>query len=132
MHPAFALARTRLTETRSELDAFLQANEERLTPLEADQDASAVWLREVSRASGIEGVYTGMENVLKEVLTVVDGGVFGQSSSFHMQLLASRCEDRQENRSHRPGTLPNARRASVVPSSRAIELPSRSQGRSSQ
>jgi hypothetical protein len=88
MHPAFALARTRLTETRSEIDAFLQANDERLTPLEADQDASAVWLRAVSRASGIEGVYTCMENVLKEVLAVVDGGVFGRSSSFHMQLLA--------------------------------------------
>lgn len=88
MHPAFALARTRLTETRSELDAFLQANDERLTPLEADQGDSAIWLRAVSRASGIEGVYTGMENVLKEVLTVVDGGVFGRSSSFHMQLLA--------------------------------------------
>jgi hypothetical protein len=37
MHPAFALARTRLTETRSEIDAFLQANDERLTPLEASR-----------------------------------------------------------------------------------------------
>ena len=92
MHPAFALARTRLTETRSEFDAFLQANEERLVPLEEDQNASAAWIRAVSRASGIEGVYTGMENVLKEVLNVVDGGVFGKSESFHAQLLAQAAE----------------------------------------
>lgn len=92
MHPAFALTRTRLTETRSEFDAFLQANEERLVPLENDQNASASWIRAVSRASGIEGVYTGMENVLKEVLNVVDGGVFGKSESFHAQLLAQAAE----------------------------------------
>jgi hypothetical protein len=88
VHPAFALTRTRLTETRSEFEAFLQANTERLVPLEENQEASAAWLRAVSRASGIEGVYTGMENVLREVLNLVDGGVFGKSESFHAQLLA--------------------------------------------
>jgi hypothetical protein len=92
VHPAFALTRTRLTETRSEFDAFLQANAEHLVPLEENQDASAAWLRVVSRASGIEGVYTGMENVLKELLNVVDGGVFGKSESFHAQLLAQAVE----------------------------------------
>lgn len=73
VHPAFALTRTRLTETRSEFDVFLQANQERLIPLEGDQNASAAWIRAVSRASGIEGVYSGMEGVLKEVHNVVDG-----------------------------------------------------------
>jgi hypothetical protein len=58
-------------------------------PLEEDQNASAAWIRAVSRASGIEGVHTGMENVLKEVLNVVDGGVFGKSESYHAQLLES-------------------------------------------
>ncbi len=42
----------------------------------------------VARASGIEGVYTGMENVLKELLAVADGGVFSSSESYHAQLLA--------------------------------------------
>jgi hypothetical protein len=92
VHPAFALTRTRLTETRSEFDSFLQANEKQLIPLEQNQDASAAWLRTVSRASGIEGVYTGMENVLKEILSVVDGGVFGKPESYHAQLLAQAAE----------------------------------------
>jgi hypothetical protein len=88
VHPAFALTRNRLTETRSELETFLQADKERLAPSEADQAASAIWVRTVARASGIEGVYTGMENVLKELLNVVDKGVFATSDSFHAQLLA--------------------------------------------
>jgi hypothetical protein len=88
VHPAFALTRTRLTETRSELETFFQADKERLAPSEADRAASAVWVRTVARASGIEGVYTGMENVLKELLNVVDKGVFATSDSFHAQLLA--------------------------------------------
>lgn len=92
MHPAFALTRTRLTETRSELETFLQADKERLAPSEADQAASAVWVRTVARASGIEGVYTGMENVLKELLNVVDKGVYATSDSFHAQLLAQASE----------------------------------------
>jgi hypothetical protein len=33
-----------------------------------------------------------MENVLKELLNVVDGGVFGKSESFHAQLLAQAVE----------------------------------------
>jgi hypothetical protein len=88
VHPAFALTRTRLTDTCSELEAFLQADKERLAPSETDQAASAIWVRTVARASGIEGVYTGMENVMKEVLNVVDKGVFANSDSFHAQLLA--------------------------------------------
>jgi hypothetical protein len=92
VHPAFALTRTRLTETRSELETFFQADKERLAPSEADRAASAVWVRTVARASGIEGVYTGMENVLKELLNVVDKGVFATSDSFHAQLLAQASE----------------------------------------
>jgi hypothetical protein len=92
VHPAFALTRTRLAETRSEFEAFLQADEERLVPFEGDQAASAVWVRTVARASGIEGVYTGMENVMKEVLNVVDKGVFATPDSFHAQLLAQAAE----------------------------------------
>jgi hypothetical protein len=65
----------------------LQADEERPVPFEGDQAASPVWVRTVARAIGIEGVYTGMENVMKEVLNVVDKGVFATSDSFHAQLL---------------------------------------------
>jgi hypothetical protein len=37
-----------------------------------------------------------MENVLKEVLNVVDGEVFGKSESFHAQLLAQAAERTQK------------------------------------
>jgi hypothetical protein len=98
MHPAFALTRTRLTETRAEFDAFLAANDERLVPLEEAIDAAAKWLRTVSRASGVEGVYTGMENVLREALNVVDGGVYAKSESYHAQLLAQAAEKTEKRR----------------------------------
>jgi hypothetical protein len=39
------------------------------------------------RASGIEGVYTGIEGVLKEILAVADEGVFARGS-WHAHLLA--------------------------------------------
>lgn len=92
MHPAFALTRTRLSETRQEFDTFLEADREQLTPLERNKLKSAEWTRSVARASGIEGVYTGMENVLKEVLSVTDGGVFASPDSYHAQLLAQAAE----------------------------------------
>jgi hypothetical protein len=34
----------------------------------------------ILRASGIEGVYTGMEGVLKEILTITDGGFCRQAN----------------------------------------------------
>lgn len=63
MHPAFALARKRLAETHSEFDTFLAADAEMLVPMEKDSNPRAAWVRTVTRASGIEGVYTGMEGV---------------------------------------------------------------------
>ncbi len=47
----------------------------------------AVAAKNALRASGIEGVYTGIEGVLKEILAVIDGGVFA-SESWHAHLLA--------------------------------------------
>lgn len=92
MQPAFALARARLAETKEEFDSFLEAEREQLAPLEGDSRKSAEWMRAVTRASGIEGVYTGMENVLREVLNVTDDGVSGSPASFHAQLLAQAAE----------------------------------------
>ena len=92
MHPAFALTRTRLGETRREFDTFLQASAKTLALLEKDRDSSAEWVRVVARASGIEGVYTGIENVLKTILGVTDGGVIADAESYHAQLLAQSAE----------------------------------------
>lgn len=93
MHPAFALTRTRLAETRLEFDEFLEADKEQLKPLESNTLRSAGWTRTVARASGVEGVYTGIENVLKTVLTVTDGGVFASGESYHAQLLAQAAQN---------------------------------------
>jgi hypothetical protein len=92
VHPAFALTRTRLGETRREFDTFLQASAKTLALLEKDRDSSAEWVRVVARASGIEGVYTGIENVLKTILGVTDGGVIADAESYHAQLLAQSAE----------------------------------------
>ena len=99
MHPAFALARKRLLETRAEFTKFLAADEEMLVPMDSNVDSRAAWVRTVSRASGIEGVYTGMEGVIKEVLSITDAGGVMDSGSWHAQLLAQAAEatdDRNE------------------------------------
>jgi pyruvate kinase len=51
---------------------------------------TAVAIKSVSalRASSIEGVYTGLEGVLKEVLSVVDDGVSSAGDSWHARLIA--------------------------------------------
>jgi len=63
-----------------------------LALLEKARDSSAEWVRVVARASGIEGVYTGIENVLKTILGVTDGGVIADAESYHAQLLAQSAE----------------------------------------
>lgn len=98
MHPAFALARKRLSETRVEFDTFLSADQEMIVPMEKIDNPRAAWVRTVTRASGIEGVYTGMEGVLKEVLQVTDGGVFSDGAGFHAQLLAQANETMDDRR----------------------------------
>ena len=92
MHPAFALARRKLVETRAEYDAFLSAEAEKIAPLDFDNSPAAEWLRVSGRATGIEGVYTGIEGCLREVLNVTDGGVFASPARFHAQVLAQAAE----------------------------------------
>jgi hypothetical protein len=87
-----ALARRRLVETRQEYDAFLSADAEKMAPLDKDNSPAAEWLRVAGRATGIEGVYTGIEACLREVLNVADGGVFASPDRFHAQVLAQAAE----------------------------------------
>ena len=98
MHPAFALARKRLQEARVEFDAFLAADKEKLVPMEREDDPTSQWVRTVTRASGVEGVYSAMQGVLKEVLRVADGGVFSEGPGFHAQLLAQAGEATDDRR----------------------------------
>jgi hypothetical protein len=92
MHPAFALARRKLVETRAEYDSFLSAEAQKIAPLDHDNSPAAEWLRVSGRATGIEGVYTGIEGCLREVLNVTDGGVFAFPGRFHAQVLAQAAE----------------------------------------
>lgn len=65
------------------------AIEEQIVPSIARLDSTVAALAiSALRATGIEGVYTGMEGVLKEILSQVDGGVFGRAENWHAQLLA--------------------------------------------
>jgi predicted nucleotidyltransferase len=92
MHPAMALARRRLAETRQEYDSFMLADAEKMAPLDKDNSPAAEWLRVAGRATGIEGVYTGIEGCLREVLNVADGGVSAAPDRFHAQVLAQAAE----------------------------------------
>jgi hypothetical protein len=88
MHPALSLAKRKLEDARTEFDQLI-AIEAEIIPVIAEKASPAAAIAKTSlRATGIEGVYTGMEGVLKEILTVVDGGVFSGPESWHAHLLA--------------------------------------------
>jgi hypothetical protein len=97
MHPALSLAKRKLEDARTEFDQ-LMAIEAEIIPVIAVKASPAASVAKTSlRATGIEGVYTGMEGVLKEILTVVDGGVFAGSESWHAHLLAQAAEPNAQN-----------------------------------
>jgi len=90
MHPALSLAKRKLEDARTEFDQLV-AIEMEIIPVIAEKTSPAASTAKTSlRATGIEGVYTGMEGVLKEILTVADGGVFAGSESWHAHLLVWR------------------------------------------
>jgi len=87
MHPALALAKRKLDDTRIEFDQVL-AIEAEIIPSIAEKNSQAARIAKNSlRATSIEGVYTGVEGVLKEILTVIDGEVFAGSEGWHKSLL---------------------------------------------
>lgn len=88
MHPAFALARHKLDELRAEFETGLIIKDEVVPTIQATRQDIAATARSTLQASVIEGVYTGVEGVLKELLAIMDGGVFGASDNWHAQLLA--------------------------------------------
>jgi hypothetical protein len=97
MHPALSLAKRKLEDARTEFDQLI-AIEAEIIPVIAEKASPAAAIAKTSlRATGIEGVYTGMEGVLKEILTVVDGGVFSGPESWHAHLLAQAGEPNPQN-----------------------------------
>jgi len=88
MHPALSLAKRKFDDLQTEFAKVIAIENEVVPVLGAMAAASAETAKTALRATGIEGVYTGIEGVLKEVLSVVDGGVFAAAESWHGQLLA--------------------------------------------
>jgi len=87
MHPALSLAKRKLADARAEFDAVMAIEADIVPAVARTMSPVAVAAKNALRASGIEGMYTGIEGVLKEILAVVDGGVFA-SESWHAHLLA--------------------------------------------
>ena len=88
MHPAFSLAKRKLDETRREYDLAVRIEAEVSRSLSAQDNDVAKASATALRATGIEGVYTGAEGILKEVLAVADGGVVSVGEAWHSRLLA--------------------------------------------
>lgn len=96
MHPAFALASRRLADCRKEFDLLTAIEREIAPALSAMETSSARSALAAVRSSSVESLYTGMEGVLKEVLTAVDGAVFVKGEGWHAQLLAQAAQETGE------------------------------------
>ena len=88
MHPAFALASLKLEQLKKEHDRFLDAHISVIAPLKAKNDETSQWAWVSLTATGIEHVYTGIEGVLKTLVTQIDGKVHSGKDEYHKALLA--------------------------------------------
>ncbi|WAJ28840.1 hypothetical protein [Antarcticirhabdus aurantiaca] len=92
MHPPFARVRRRLDDVREAFDR-LQAIEAEIVPLLAATPGEAAGVaRNMLRGSGIEGIYSGIEGVLKALLVAADGEVHAEGGAWHARLLAQAAE----------------------------------------
>jgi len=76
MNPAFAPSRRRLLDLRQEAERLEAGN--RLLDLvrQADGDTeNKAWVVNAAVSSGVSGLYTGMEDILRGLLALVDGYV---------------------------------------------------------
>ena len=88
MHPDFALASAKMGEIEKEYDRFLEVYETLVVPLKADPTPIKEWGWVSMTSTGIEHVYTGIEGVLKTLVTLFDGYVHGPKDEYHKNLLA--------------------------------------------
>jgi hypothetical protein len=98
MHPALSLAKRKLDDLEAEFNQVMAIEAEVVPQLTTLGTQAALSAKSSLRATGIEGVYTGIEGVLKEILTVVDGGVFAGAESWHAHLLAQAAAPNDEKR----------------------------------
>src|SRR5687767_7184364 len=96
MHPALSLAKRKLDDLSAEFRQVLDIEAEVIPRIAAITSPAGTVAKNSLRATGIEGVYTGIEGVLKEILIVIDGGVFAGAESWHAHLLAQAAEPNQD------------------------------------
>jgi hypothetical protein len=101
MHPALALAERQLLDLRAEYDQLLAIEADIIPGIIKNKSPVAPKAILALRATNIGSVYNGIEKVLKEILTVVDGSVFAGPESWHAQLLAQAASP-NENAGRRP------------------------------
>jgi hypothetical protein len=88
MHPSLSLAKRKFEEVKAEFRQAMTIESDVIPTIAALKTETAVTALNSLRATSIEGVYTGIEGLLKELLAVVDGGVFAAEESWHAHLLA--------------------------------------------
>jgi hypothetical protein len=98
MHPSLSLAKRKFEEIQTEFRQMMAVEAEVIPTITALKTNIAATAISSLRATGIEGVYTGIEGLLKELLAVVDGGVFAADESWHAHLLAQAAEPNQKKR----------------------------------
>jgi hypothetical protein len=92
MHPIFSLAKRKLDDAKREFE-FVRRIEMGVVPkILTMNDLNAAAAASALRATAIEGVYTGAEGVLKEILSAVGEDVTTKSDSWHARLLAQAAE----------------------------------------
>lgn len=88
MHVTLALANRKLADLRKEFDNLIAIEAEVIPALDASPSAVARSAKSILRSSGIEGIYTGIEGVLKEIVTTMDEAIPAAGDSWHARLLA--------------------------------------------
>lgn len=92
MQMALALAKRQLEQLRKEFARAISIETQIIPILTKENSETALEAKNALQATYIEGVYTGIENLLKELLTTIDGGVFAVERAWHAHLLAQAAE----------------------------------------
>jgi hypothetical protein len=88
-HPAFALASRKLGELQIEFDRFIDVENEVLQGKLAEVGGlSADWARATLKAAAAEGMFSGVESLLEEIISIYEQRIFGDPGKYHQQLLA--------------------------------------------
>ena len=88
MHVTLALASKKLADLRKEFDHLVAIEAEVIPRLDESSSPLSRSAKSIILSSGVEGIYTGIEGVLKEIVTTVDGSVAAAQDNWHARLLA--------------------------------------------